>query len=98
MTKILCPVCGVMGSVQQRGNSTRIGHYVGFRNGVSIVQWHKIDSSGKDEESLVKNNLKGSVSGEYRQFKTASIQASGAIDAGSNPASPTIRILSFNRN
>lgn len=62
--KSQCPVYGVIGSVQQRGNSVRIGHYIGFKDGTSIIQWH---SAGKDflvkngKELMVKNKAEISI-------------------------------------
>ena len=40
--KIECPICHVQGVLQQRGNSSRIQHYVGFENGKRIYLYHKI--------------------------------------------------------
>lgn len=51
--KVECPICGKIGSLQIRGNSYRIAHYVGYKNNTSIIQWHYL-VNGK--ESLVKNN------------------------------------------
>jgi hypothetical protein len=42
--KILCPICGVEGVLQQRGNSYRIQHYQGFKNGKRNYQYHKVSS------------------------------------------------------
>ena len=62
--KAVCPVCGVIGSVQQRGKSVRIGHYVGYKDGTSIIQWHSV---GKDfmvkngKESMVKNKAENGI-------------------------------------
>ncbi len=28
--KVECPICGIQGFIEQRGNSYRIKHYVGF--------------------------------------------------------------------
>ena len=43
MTKIECPVCGIEGHLQIRGNSARIGHYRGYRDKTRIVEWHKVN-------------------------------------------------------
>jgi hypothetical protein len=40
--KIECPICHVKGVLQQRGNSSRIQHYVGFENDKRIYLYHKI--------------------------------------------------------
>ena len=61
--KVVCPVCGVIGSVQQRGKSIRIGHYVGYKDGTSIIQWHSVgkDFLVKNGKELVKNNDESKV-------------------------------------
>jgi len=38
--KVLCPICGIMGSMQKRGNSVRVGHYKGYREETRIIEWH----------------------------------------------------------
>jgi hypothetical protein len=43
--KVECPICHRMGFVQQRGNSVRIGHYVGYKGKTRIVEWHKVDGN-----------------------------------------------------
>jgi hypothetical protein len=40
--KALCSVCGVEGILQQRGNSQRIQHYEGFKEGKRVYLYHKI--------------------------------------------------------
>jgi hypothetical protein len=61
--KAVCPVCGVIGSVQQRGKSVRIGHYVGYKDGTLIIQWHSVgkDFIIKNGKELVKNNDESKV-------------------------------------
>ena len=41
--KVKCPICGVEGHLQVRGNSARIGHYRGYNGRTRIVEWHKVD-------------------------------------------------------
>lgn len=38
--KLVCPTCGIMGSVQQRYKSFRIGHYDGYKGTTIKVKWH----------------------------------------------------------
>ena len=52
--KVECPVCGRMGILQVRGNSQRVGHYVGYKGKTSVVEWHLV----KNGKELVKNNGK----------------------------------------
>jgi len=39
--KVVCPICNVQGVLQQRGNSSRIQHYVGFKDGKRTYLYHK---------------------------------------------------------
>jgi hypothetical protein len=55
--KVECPVCGLEGHIQVRGNSARIGHYVGYRGSTRIVAWHKVDSQSL--EMMVNNGNHG---------------------------------------
>jgi hypothetical protein len=41
--KFECPVCGIVGILQQRGNSNRVQHYQGFENGKRIYLYHKVE-------------------------------------------------------
>jgi RecJ-like exonuclease len=42
--KVQCPICHNEGSLQQRYNSVRVGHYKGFKKTLKgqtiIVEWH----------------------------------------------------------
>jgi hypothetical protein len=38
--KVKCPICKKNGSMQQRYNSVRVGHYKGFEGKTRIVEWH----------------------------------------------------------
>jgi len=87
--KMVCPVCGKEGFVQQRGNSCRIGHYVGFRNGVSIIEWHNVVASslvktdGKDgKELMVKDKVDLGVFGVNSHYMEPR--------AGFEPATPAL--------
>jgi hypothetical protein len=42
--KVKCPVCGIVGTLQQRGNSYRVQHYQGFESGKRSYQYHKVSS------------------------------------------------------
>ena len=45
MVMVECPVCGVKGHLQVRGNSARVGHYVGCSGSTRMVEWHTVDAS-----------------------------------------------------
>ena len=45
MVKVRCPVCGVMGHLERRGNSYRIKHYQTYRDGRRVYINHRIPSS-----------------------------------------------------
>ena len=40
--KVLCPVCGVEGILEQRGNSARVLHYRGFFNDKRVYEKHRV--------------------------------------------------------
>jgi hypothetical protein len=40
--KVVCPICNVQGVLQQRGNSSRIQHYVGFKDGKRTYKYCKL--------------------------------------------------------
>jgi hypothetical protein len=42
--KLECPQCGIVGTLQQRGNSYRVQHYQGFENGKRSYLYHKVSS------------------------------------------------------
>ena len=41
--KVECPVCGVEGFLEVRGNSKRVLHYRGFRDGKRVYVKHAVD-------------------------------------------------------
>ena len=45
MVKVKCPICGVMGHLERRGNSYRIKHYRGYVSKKRLYVTHKIPSS-----------------------------------------------------
>ena len=45
MTKIFCPVCGIQGFLEKRGNSLRVKHYKGYFNGKRVYETHNISKS-----------------------------------------------------
>lgn len=68
MTKIECPICKSIGYLEQRGESFRIKHYIGFENGKRKYVLHKvvsdqIESLGiNGNQSLGINNLESNAS------------------------------------
>jgi hypothetical protein len=38
--KVKCPICHEYGSLQQRYNSVRVGHYKGYKGKTRIIEWH----------------------------------------------------------
>ena len=62
--KVECSVCHVRGVLQQRGNSCRIQHYVGFENGKRIYLYHKVGAmevtAGSNGSKLLEVNEVGS--------------------------------------
>jgi hypothetical protein len=39
--KVKC-ICGIEGHLQVRGNSARVQHYLGFKDGKRVYEWHKL--------------------------------------------------------
>jgi len=46
--RTICPVCGVEGLLQQRGNSKRIQHYTRCKDGKRTFTYHKIETNGNN--------------------------------------------------
>ena len=48
---------------QQRGNSVRIGHYVGYKNETSVIKWHSVEDfmAKNGKESMVKNKAENTL-------------------------------------
>lgn len=40
--KVECPICGIGGFLQKRGNSYRIQHYKEYVDGKRIYEYHRI--------------------------------------------------------
>jgi hypothetical protein len=60
--KIRCPICGVEGLLQQRGNSFRVQHYQGFENSKRSYQYHKVNSMEVNgSKNMEVNNKESSV-------------------------------------
>jgi hypothetical protein len=49
--KVVCPVCGVEGILEVRGNSQRVLHYKGFVNGRRLYERHAVKSMGVNDGS-----------------------------------------------
>ena len=77
--KMICPVCGVEGFLQQRGNSRRIQHYIGYKSGKQIVTYHKLE-------------LNGSESVEVKTLKLNFKSRREAGPTGIEPATPGLKV------
>ena len=55
--RVICPVCGVEGHLQVRGNSRRVGRYRGYSGRTRIVEWHRLKGGLNGKQSLVNKNL-----------------------------------------
>ncbi len=51
--KVECPVCNLQGLLQQRGNSSRIQHYVGYKDGKRVYLYHKLEVNGSNGSKLL---------------------------------------------
>ena len=50
--KIECPVCGVIGILEVRGNSHRVLHYKGFVDGKRVYEKHSVKMGSISPEGL----------------------------------------------
>ena len=66
MVKVVCPVCGKMGILQVRGNSKRVQHYVGYKNGKRKYVYHPFRDNLLPEASSLRSSGVG-----LRGFKSA---------------------------
>ena len=98
--KVLCPVCGVEGILEQRGNSSRVLHYKGFFDGKRVYERHAAkmgvnDGSNGNKQMGINTGALG-IFNENKQDSRGCRLAwprlvdLGSIDPGSNPGSPTI--------
>jgi len=81
MTKAICPVCHIEGSVQQRGNSFRVGHYKGYRGDTRLIEWHCTTREALDvvNNTMVNNGCQThNLENNKRAKKAPSVQKSRA--------------------
>jgi hypothetical protein len=92
--KAECPVCGCVGVLQNRATTTRIQHYVGFKDGKRVYQYHKIDGKtlevknpdlGLDSELLEVNRTQKL---EVKKDNLVSKSEIMARDVGIEPTRP----------
>jgi hypothetical protein len=57
--KVLCPVCGISGFLQQRGNSSRVLHYVGYVDGKRVYKSHRMVINGNNGNQPMVINKSG---------------------------------------
>ena len=107
--KVKCPICGIEGFLQQRGNSYRIQHYRGYVNGKRIYEYH--NATRAYLEQILKLEVNGSKSLEVKLLKNDAISREargcrlvwsrlgdlGSLDPGSNPGSPTSSARALHR-
>ena len=97
--KVKCPICGIEGFLEKRGNSYRIKHYKGYVNGkrkyvvhsIKKEQLQLIPKIGNQSMGIKTLNLASEVE-NLRGCRLAwsRLRDSGSRDPGSNPGSPTI--------
>jgi len=92
--KVVCPVCGQEGVVEQRGNSVRIVHYswvngkrVFTKHTVKKGTWEQHLGTVKDFNSVFHENQRGC------RLAWSRLGDLGSPDPGSNPGSPTFRLI-----
>jgi hypothetical protein len=79
--KMVCPVCGIEGSLQVRGKSARIGHYRGYSEKTRIVEWHMVPYE------MVNNGKQMMVNNTPSLSRKAKIMAGGE---GFEPSTPNL--------
>jgi hypothetical protein len=57
--KIVCPVCGISGFLQQRGNSSRVLHYVGYVDGKRVYKSHSLAGAGERTGLVINDGNNG---------------------------------------
>lgn len=86
--KALCS-CGVVGLLQRRGNSSRIQHYVGFKDGKRTYLYHKsvgmeVNGSKTGSKSLEVMDVKKADNSIFNENRSNSpVNNSGDVSLGS---------------
>ena len=96
--KVKCPICGIEGFLEKRGNSYRIKHYKSYINGKRKYIVHSL----KKEQLQLITNFGNQTMGiktlnlvsEFETIRGCRLAWSrlrdlGSRDPGSNPGSPT---------
>ena len=87
--KVECPVCGVQGFLEIRGNSQRVCHYKGMVDGKRVYERHPIGNNGNQSMGINKRKLEVNSHIGFIPHRTESGSGdSGSLDPGSNPGSP----------
>jgi hypothetical protein len=101
MLKVKCPVCGVEGFMEQRGNSYRIKHYIGYNGNQRKYLMHTADKECLDTVGInaengnqymginLKDSSLDSESKRGCRLVWSRLGDLGSLDPGSNPGSPT---------
>ena len=87
--KVKCSICGIKGVLQVRGNSQRVQHYMGFKDGKRLYQWHKIERQLLPE--TVVNGSKSVVVNNQDSHIFQQIEVDGAGFEPASSAMPTLR-------
>ena len=80
--KIICLTCGISGVLQQRGNSCRVQHYIGSRDGKRVYFYHKV---GAKE---ITDGSNGSKFTEAKRQVVASLVKIWSLGRDSDPRPP----------
>jgi hypothetical protein len=60
--KVRCPICGIIGVLQERGNSCRVQHYQGYENGKRRYLYHKVSKMEVNGSKIMEVNVSESSS------------------------------------
>ena len=94
--KMVCPVCGQEGVVEQRGNSVRIVHY-SWVNGKRVFMKHTVKKGTWEQHLGTVKDFNGVFHEKQWGCRLAWSRLGdlGSLDPGSNPGSPTIKFLKY---
>jgi hypothetical protein len=95
--KILCPLCGVQGHLQVRGNSQRVLHYKGFVDGKRMYERHRMEINGNQQMEINKSEMR--IFSQNKFAPIAQRQSNGFVNRRSRvqipPGAPVSLFYSY---
>jgi hypothetical protein len=75
--KVKCPTCGIQGFIEQRGNSYRIKHYVGYDGNQRKYLIHKLNEDYIDSMGINGNQNMGINNPNLGSFSESLVRSLG---------------------